>query len=58
MKTAAQWFLAALAVIIMLKMAYAGGKHDAQLGYWDGWQDAMLQTEYGTKPFNSETNLK
>lgn len=60
MKTAIQWFISVLAVVVMLKISYSSGLKDGQrgLGYWEGWHDAMTQTQYGTKPFNSETNLK
>lgn len=54
MKTLAKWLFAILAVIIMQKLAYNSGlqRGEMGLGYWQGWQDAMIQTEYGTKQFH------
>ena len=60
MKTRAKWFIAFILVTIMLKLAYTSGVKDGErgLGYWEGWQDSMIATQFGTKPYNSETNLK
>lgn len=60
MRQSATFFLALLAVIIMCKLAYRSGLQNGEqgLGYWQGWQDAMIQTEYGTKPVEGKFNLK
>jgi len=59
MKIAAKWLVAFVVVISMWKIAYDSGVQDGEhsLGYWQGWQDAMTQTDYGCKPFNGEETL-
>jgi hypothetical protein len=48
--------LALVAVVIMYKVAWHRGELTGSMGvnYWQGWQDAMMQTAYGTRPFDSE----
>jgi hypothetical protein len=53
-------FLAALTlVVVMYKVAWNRGEMTGSMGvgYWNGWQDAMLQTDYGHRPYNSEESL-
>jgi len=47
--------IALAAVVTMYQLAWHRGKIIAELGvgYWCGWQDAMTQTDYGTKPYDS-----
>ena len=51
-----KWFVAFMLVVIMWKLAYRSGELTGSMGvgYWQGWQDAMTQTDYGHKPYDSE----
>jgi len=59
MKIAVKWFVALMLVIIMCKLSYSRGLLDGEMGvnYWQGWHDAMTQTDFGKKPYNSEESL-
>ena len=54
MKMCVKWFVAFILVTIMWKLAYRSGEINGEhgVGYWEGWQDAMLQTDYGKKQYD------
>lgn len=60
MKTIAKWFTAFILITIMWKLAYTSGVKDGEqgLGYWQGWHDAMIETQFGTKPVEGKFNIK
>jgi len=43
----------------MYETAYKRGELNGEMGvgYWNGWKDAMIQTDFGKKPYNSEESL-
>lgn len=51
---AIKFSLALIAIVAMWKVAYRNGYEDSgrSIGYWDGWNDAMNVTKYGTVPYN------
>jgi hypothetical protein len=54
-----KFFFSLLFVVVMCKFYYSRGLLDGEMGvnYWQGWHDAMMQTEFGKKPYNSEESL-
>jgi hypothetical protein len=56
MKNAAKWLIALVAVATMWQLAYRRGVIEGEHGvdYWQGWQDAMTETDYGNKPLHKQ----
>lgn len=57
--TPLKWLIALVAVFCMYETAYKRGELNGEMGvgYWNGWKDAMIQTDFGKKPYNSEESL-
>lgn len=50
-----KWVLCAIAVYVLWCVAEHIGmvRGEQGLNYWRGWQDAMIQTDYGRIPYDS-----
>ncbi len=59
MKSVLKFIVSMALVSGMYQVAWKRGELTGSMGvgYWQGWHDAMMQTDFGKKPYNSEESL-